>query len=217
MAAAPQGRYLQWKIRMTSDGSGLPVVRRLEAAYRNRNAAPVVEAFLALGPSEVFARSASGGSNVFETTVPDEKGIFTSLEEPKAESPPRRLLRKGYRTLTWKASDPDGDPLTYDLEFRPFASTRWVVLKKGLRDAFYSFDTTSLPDGEYVFRLTASDAEVNPEEKKTSSHDSAPLLIDNTPPAIRKLSSAPGIFEFEAADAASPIMEAEYSVDAKEW
>jgi hypothetical protein len=192
-------------------------VRRVEAAYRNRNAAPAIESFLALGPSEVLARSGSGGSNVFETTAPDEKGIFTSLEEPKSEPPPRRLLRKGYRTLTWKASDPDGDNLTYDLEFRPAGSGRWLPLKKALKEAFYSFDTGTLPDGEYVFRVIASDAEANPDEPKTSSRETAPVVVDNTPPVIHRLASGSDVFEFEAIDASSPILEAEYSVDAKEW
>lgn len=214
---APPGRYLQWKIRMNSDGQKIPVVRRVEAAYRNRNAAPVVDSFIALGPAEVLARSASGGSNVFETTAPDEKGIFTSLDESKVEPPPRRLLRKGYRTLTWKATDADSDTLTYDIEFKPDRSARWLPLKKGLRDAFYSFDTAALPDGEYVFRLTASDAESNPEEGKTSSREASPVVVDNTPPVIRRLPGGTGILEFEAKDSLSPILEAEYSVDAREW
>jgi streptogramin lyase len=215
--SAPAARYLQMKVRMSSDGSHAPVIRKLEAAYRNRNAAPVVESLVALNPNEVFARSASGGSNVFETTSPDDKGIFTSLEEQKSESAPRRLLRKGYRTLTWRATDSDSDPLTYDLEFRPESSNRWMTLRRNLKETFYSFDTTSLPDGEYVFRVTASDAEANPEEKKTGSRESTPVRIDNTPPVIRKLSATATAFEFEASDTASPILEAEYSVDAKEW
>jgi two component regulator with propeller domain len=215
--AVPPARYLQWKARMTSDGQKVPVVRRVEAAYRNRNAAPVIESFVSLGPSEVLARSATGGSNVFETTAPDEKGIFTSLEESKSEPPPRRLLRKGYRTLTWKASDADNDTLTYEIAFKPAGSGQWLALKKGLREAFYSFDTTALPDGEYVFRLTASDAESNPEEGKTASRESSAVIVDNTPPVIRRLPGGPDVFEFEARDNASPIFEAEYSVDAREW
>ena len=215
-ADAAPGRYLQWKVRMSGDSKSAVRVRRVETAYRNRNSAPAVESFAALAPNEVYARSASGGQNVFETTAPDEKGIFTSLEEPKVDAP-RRLLRKGYRTLTWKASDPDGAPLAYDLEVRPAGSDRFVPLRKGLKETFYSFDTTALPDGDYVFRLTASDAETNPEDKKSASRESSPVRIDNTPPVIRKVSSAPGVFEFEASDALSPILEAEYSVDAKEW
>jgi sugar lactone lactonase YvrE len=213
---APPGRYLQWKIGMSGDGKVAPRVERVEAAYRNRNTTPGVESFGALAPNEVYARSASGSQHVLETTAPDEKGIFTTLEEPKAEAP-RRLLRKGYRTLTWKASDPDGDALTYELEFRRADSDRFLLLRKGLKETFYSFDTTSLPDGDYVFRLTASDADANPEDPKSASRDSALVRVDNTPPVIRKLSSSSGVLEFEATDALSPILEAEYSVDAKEW
>jgi hypothetical protein len=215
--SAPAGRYLQWKLKMASAGTASPTVRRVEAAYRNRNAAPVIEAFFGMGPSEVFARSAGGGSNVFETTAPDEKGIFTSLDESKAEAPPRKLLRKGYRTLTWKTTDPDGDPVVSELEFRPVGSTRWVPLKFDLRDSFYSFDTSSLPDGDYVFRLTASDAESNPGEEKTSTRESSPVLVDNTPPVIHRTGSSDNPLRFEAVDSASPVVEVEYSVNAKEW
>jgi len=215
--AVPAGRYLQWKAQLSGSEGNEPAIARVEAAYRNRNATPVVESFAALGPSEVFARSASGGSNVFETPAPDEKGIFASLEEAKPEAAPRRLMRKGYRTLTWKASDPDGDTLTYGLELMPAASSRWIPLRQELRETFYSFDTTSLPDGEYVFRLAVSDAEANPEEKKTVMRQTGPVRIDNTAPVIRRAGGGSGGFAFEATDEGSPLQEAEYSLDAKEW
>lgn len=215
--SAPPGRYLQWKLRMSTPGDRSPAVRRVEAAYRNRNAAPVIEAFFAMGPSEVFARSAGGGSNVFETTAPDEKGIFTSLDEARSESPPRKLLRKGYRTLTWKATDADGDLVVSSLEFRPLASARWIPLKSGVRDSFYSFDTSSLPDGQYVFRLTASDAESNPEDEKTASRETSPVRIDNTPPVVRRAGPEANPLRFEVVDSASPVTEVEYSVNAREW
>jgi two component regulator with propeller domain len=215
--AAPPGRFLQWKVRMTSDGKAVPVIRRTEAAYRNRNAAPEVDSLSPMAPGEVLARAASGSSNVFETQAPDEKGIFTGLEESKAEGAPRKLLRKGYRTLVWKASDRDGDPLTYELRVRPLDSARWVILRKDIKDTYFAFDTTSLPDGEYVFQLTASDADANPDDPKSATRESSPVRVDNTPPVIRRLPASGSLLRFEAADAASPILQAEYSIDAKEW
>jgi hypothetical protein len=170
-----------------------------------------------MGPNEVFAKSAGGGSNVFETTAPDEKGIFTSLEEAKAESAPRKLLRKGYRTLTWKTSDSDSDTIVHTLKFRPVSSSRWIPLKSDIRESFYSFDTTSLPDGEYVFLLTASDSESNPEEPKAASRETSPVSIDNTPPIVRRLDSGKGTLRVEVVDAESPVTDLEYSVNAREW
>ncbi|HTY42204.1 MAG TPA: hypothetical protein VMH79_10060 [Thermoanaerobaculia bacterium] len=214
---APDGRYLQWKVRMTGGEGAAPSVRRTEAAYRNHNATPVVETFVALEPAEVLARSGSGSSNVFESSVPDEKGIFTGLEESRSEGSPRKLYRKGYRTLQWKATDPDGDALVYELEFRPASGGKWILLRKDVHDTFYSFDATALPDGEYVFRVRASDAESNPGEPRTGARETAPVRIDNTPPVIRETGRSAGVLEVEAADAASPILEAEYSLDAKKW
>jgi hypothetical protein len=215
--AAPDARFVQWKLRVETDGTAIPRIRRTEAAYRNRNAAPVVESVVALEPSEILARSGSGGSNVLETSAPDEKGIFTSLEESKSDSSPRKLFRKGYRTVQWKATDPDSDTLAYDVEFRPASGTKWLVLRKDVRESSYSFDSTSLPDGEYVFRVTASDAEPNPGDGKTTARESAPVRLDNTPPAIRADSRGKDVLEIDVTDAASPVSEAEYSLDARKW
>jgi len=214
---APPGRYLQWKLRMASADGQAPTIRRIEAAYRNRNAAPVIEAFFAMGPNEVFARSGGSGSNVLEATAPDEKGIFTTLEEARPESAPRKLMRKGFRTLTWKTNDSDGDNVVHSLEFRPLASSRWVPLKSDVRESFFSFDTTALPDGEYVFRLTASDAESNPEDPKSSSRETSPVWIDNTPPVLRRVDAGRGALRIEVTDASSPVTGLEYSVNAREW
>ncbi len=215
--AAPDGRFLQWKVRMESDGTRTPRIRRTEAAYRNRNAAPVVDSVTALEPAEVLARSSSSSTNVYESSAPDEKGIFTSLEEPKSEGSPRKLFRKGYRTVQWKANDPDGDTMTYEVEFRPAGGSKWMVLRKDVRDSSYAFDSTSLPDGDYVFRLTASDADANPGDAKTTARESSPVRVDNTPPVIREVSRGAGVLEIEATDAGSPLTEAEYSVDARKW
>ena len=215
--AAPDARFLQWKMRVETDGTAAPRIRRTEAAYRNRNAAPVIDSVTALEPAEILARSTSSGSNVFESTAPDEKGIFTSLEDSKSDSSPRRLMRKGFRTVQWKATDPDSDTLSFDIEFRPTSSGKWLVLRRDVRESSYSFDSTSLPDGEYVFRVTASDAEANPGEGKTMSRESSPVRIDNTPPAIREVGHETDVLEIEAADAGSPLSEAEYSLDARKW
>ena len=94
---------------------------------------------------------------------------------------------------------------------------KWILLRKDVHDTFYSFDATALPDGDYVFRLRASDAETNPGEARTASRETSPVRIDNTPPAIHETGRSAGVLEFAAEDSASPILEAEYSLDAKKW
>ena len=59
------------------------------------------------------------------------EGHLHGLEEPKSEGSPRKLFRKGYRTLQWKATDPDGDALVYEIEFRPAAGAKWMLAAQG--------------------------------------------------------------------------------------
>jgi Two component regulator propeller len=210
---APAGRFLQWKVEMQKGPGGSPVVRRVEAAYRNQNTAPVIENLAVLPPTEVLARGGGGATGEIETS-PDDQGIFTTLEEARGEAAPRKLHRKGYRTLVWKGADPDDDPLLYSLWFRPEGAKSWLRMTGDTRESFYSFDSTALPDGWYRFRVEASDREANPGDPRAGSRISDPVLIDNTPPEISIDMRKAGILRVTVSDAGSPIRKLEFSVNA---
>ncbi len=189
-AKLPAARFFQWKADLTPNGKGeSPSVERVEITYTERNARPVLENLTVLEPGLVFARGGSAGSGVLSVTNPDENGIFAGLEQPhdgsSLEGPGRRLWRKGFRTLTWKGLDPNGDSLRYDVEARREGGS-WFPVRKDVEDSFLSFDTTALADGRYRFRVTASDRVSQPEGEALSSvEESALAVVDNTPPVLK--------------------------------
>ena len=125
---------------------------------------------------------------------------------------------KGYLTMRWAASDPNGDPLVFKVEIRSKDGSTWQLLKDKLQDHFYSFDTDAFPDGDYVLRVTASDVPDNtPQTALTSYMDSDAFTIDNTPPEIVDVSENGGSVKFTAKDALSWVAKAEYSVNGGEW
>jgi hypothetical protein len=95
-------------------------------------------------------------------------------------------------------------------------------LKDKLQDRFFAFDSTTLPDGRYTVRITASDAPGNtPAEALTGSLETEPFTIDNTPPDVTDLSIAAhgqqATIAFTAHDGLSWIGKAEYSVNGGDW
>ena len=214
----PTGRYLQWKVRMSAQGSpvphhppdrgGLPQPQcgaddREPQRPGRRPRSCCARARAAATCSSRRRPTRRGSSPASRTPSPRARRASCSARA-SARCSGRRRTRTAIRSPTSSSSARS-------------ASSKWITLRKDVRDTFYAFDTTSLPDGDYVFRVTASDAEANPGDAKTTSRESAPVRIDNTPPVIRQISSAPGVFQFEATDSASPLTEAEYSVDAKKW
>jgi len=224
-AGPPVARFFQWKADLKASPKGQsPALERVELSYSERNARPVLENLALLEPGAVFSRGAAG-LGVLSVTNPDESGIYSGLEAPRdgaVEGPGKRLYRKGYRTLTWKATDPNGDALRYDVEARREEGSAWFPIRRELEDTFLSFDTTALADGRYRFRVTASDRLSQPEnEALTAREESGVVLIDNTPPVLKveskKVDGDAVVVTVLAADAMSPVAKAEGAVNADRW
>ncbi len=119
-------------------------------------------------------------------------------------------------------ADANGDPLLFKVEIRGKNETLLTLLKDKLQDHYWSFDSTAFPDGNYVVRVSATDAPGNtPADALTSSLESESFIIDNTPADIVNLSSAKSggkwLVKFTAKDALSWIDKAEYSVNGGDW
>jgi sugar lactone lactonase YvrE len=223
---APSARYFQWRAELSAASPGeAPVVERVEMSWAERNSRPIVENVTVLEPGAVFPRSgATSGAAVLSVTNPDENGAFAGLESPKegTEATGKKLFRKGFRTVTWKGTDPNGDSLRYDLEVRRDGSPSWFAIRRDSEDSFVSFDTTPLPDGRYRFRVTASDRTSNAEgEALAATEESDLALVDGTPPVLtvteRRTVGDRVLLRVKAVDALSPLSRAEGTVSADRW
>jgi hypothetical protein len=130
----------------------------------------------------------------------------------------------------WTAHDDNDDDLRYAVYFRGESEHEWKLLKDNLEQKFYSWDTTTLPDGAYYLRIVASDAPSNPPALALKTErEGERFEVDNTPPVIEKLSAvstnrctgacgdAIAVVKFTARDATSTIERAQYSLDGGEW
>ncbi len=225
-ADVPPARYFQWRAELAAAPSGeAPVIERVDFSWAERNARPILESVTVLEPGAVYPRpGTTGGPAVLSVTNPDENGAFAGLEPPRDASEPtgKKLYRKGFRTVTWRGNDPNGDSLRYDLEARREGSEAWFSIRRDVEDSYLSFDTTPLPDGRYRFRVTASDRASNAEgESLSASGESDQVLVDGTPPTLtilgRKAEGDRIVLRVRAVDGLSPLVRAEGTVSADRW
>jgi hypothetical protein len=225
--ASPNARYLQFRAALSGTSAA---IRNVSAAYLPQNNPPIVRSITVLtqpaasttsGKSQAAStNTASAATAPYSITVTD-----TGDAAPVASTgtPTQTLSRAlGQQLLiSWQAEDPDSDKLVYQLDFRGDNEREWKTLRRGLHENTYTIDGDALADGRYFFRVTASDKESNATGAKDADLISSPVLIDNTPPAIRIQSSARanGAVDvaFEAHDDASALRRAEWSVDAGPW
>jgi hypothetical protein len=229
---SPAARFLQYRLTLQCSPAGAsPEVNAIDIAYLPKNVAPKIGTveiapfnYKQSASSSLLERNVSASGSPMTLTLPTV-GQRRASSSTSLESSGTATLQysKGYLTVRWSASDPNGDPLIYKVEVKGKGDRDWQLLKDKLQDKFYAFDTTSFPDGEYVARVTASDAPGNtPADALSSSFNSDPFTIDNTPPEIILISvtrngGAPGVIRFTAKDALSWIDKAEYSVNGGDW
>jgi hypothetical protein len=135
---------------------------------------------------------------------------------------PQGFSQKGYQSVLWTADDANDDQLEFAIYFRGENETTWKLLKDKLDTRFYSWDTTSMPDGAYFLKIGASDAPSNPNgEGLSSERESDRFVVDNTPPSIAQLTAdsvSSGVrVRFQASASVSFISRAQYSLDAGDW
>jgi outer membrane protein assembly factor BamB len=213
----PAGRYLQWRLTMPKPAADV-AVDGVTVAFINRNVAPVIDSVIVQDPAVVYITGSYPPSpQVVEATNPDEYGIFTSLENPRDKNEPgKKVFRKGYRTITWRAHDDNGDTLRYSVYFRRKGSDRWLRLRENVDETSVNFDTSQLPDGTYQLRLVASDIVDNPDDPLSTSREGVEFQVDNTPPVITFTTQGDEVL-IRVTDKVSPIGKVEYSADAQKW
>jgi hypothetical protein len=215
----PAARYIQWKLTMPKPSSDA-AIDGVTVAFMNRNVAPSIESMAVQDPAVIFISSAyPSAPQVVEATNPDEYGIFTSLDNPRDRAnadPGKRMFRKGFRTVTWRASDENGDTLHYSVAFRAKGSNNWLRLRDNIEETQINFDTSQLPDGRYEVRLTATDSADNPEGALSDMKDGVEFEVDNTAPKI-EIGSEGNTVIVHITDAMSPVGRVEYSADAEKW
>jgi hypothetical protein len=215
----PSARSLQWEVEWQEVGAEGAVVDRVEVAVVEVNLPPRVTSLKVEEPGVVFLMAPPPSGPVIEAIHPDINGIFTVVDETRpakaANAKGKKYYRSGYRTVSWKATDPNKDPMRFDLELESRDGFLFEVRQR-LTGNQLGVDTSAMPDGTYRFRLTASDAPGNPEGALDSTRTSRWFRIDNTAPTV-KLERHDERWVASVSDLLSPIARAEWSRDGERW
>ena len=198
-------RFLQYRLTLTGDGSGTPIVDRVALTYVMPNLKPAIASVQAQYADEAGAAPRPGGAG----------GAGKGVEEPP---------RDPKMNITWKAEDPNGDQLTYKIEYRLAGTEVWLPLAEDLTATTYVWQTQRMPDGRYHLRVVASDVSDNPLDKAlAATRQSDPVVIDNTPPQfvgepVAVVQNQRVTVRFSARDAMATLRSVHWTVDGEdEW
>ncbi len=228
---SPAARFLQYRVMIKAGASEAgPELSTINIGYLPRNIAPKVRE-LEIAPvnyrqsptSMSLERSVEPSGSPTSLTLP-ALGQRRSPAGPSVESSSGATLQyaKGFVTARWSAEDANSDPLSFSVDIKKKDEQTWRPLKDKTLDRFYSFDSSAFEDGDYVLKVTATDAPGNVTgQAMSSSMESDTLTIDNTPPEIRDAavsgSGSGHEIAFSARDARSWVSKAEYSINGGDW
>jgi hypothetical protein len=211
-AQSPPARYLQVQLQI-----GAGTVDKIDACYLAKNQPPHISTVKILPVGTGYTPAPSSPL----PPLPHSAAQLVSDQDLSDPPTPMRWAAAsghGLRTMVWKATDPNGDALTYDVSWRKEGETEWHDLAKNLTDPLFSWDTTSWSDGRYELKVVASDVGANaPGEGLTDQQISREMIVNNTPPVIRVTSQKDGTIEFTVTDELSGLASVTTSTDGKNY
>ncbi|MEE8408030.1 MAG: fibronectin type III domain-containing protein [Myxococcota bacterium] len=222
----PNGRHVQLRLTLSSQGNNTPEVHRVRLAYLRQNLPPFVREVVALKKGLALLpmqRDAPKSKTIsLSDKAPEDSQVSEKSKKKPKKRRARQVERRGALTVKWVAEDPNGDDLRFNLSYRSLGQREWQTMKEKLKDPFYTINSAQLPDGHYQFRVHVTDSPSNPDGFELSdSRDSRSILVDNTAPSIDPLDiTVRGrrvVVRTVVADAVGPIIRAEYSFDGKSF
>ncbi len=236
---SPPARFIQWRVTFTAaatvnQNANMAESVRVEdvrLVYLPRNVAPEIISLVALPPNVALLPTISLTGDASNDANPDNPlATTTTGTSPAITIPPRRTFQRGAMSLQWQAEDANNDRMEYSITFRHVGESRFQILRTNLRDNFFTIDAATLADGQYVFRVTASDAVDNPTSRAlTGERVSEAFTIDATPPEVQVTpdttsdtvaggaSSNVRRIRFSVEDATSAIRRADVSINGGRW
>jgi hypothetical protein len=223
-----RARFIQLKVVLSGKPGASPVLDSIQTAYLQRNLRPSVTSVTVYPPGEVFQRPLAPVTGELEILGLEPGQSVDMRPAPQASPRPalglslfgRRLYQRGVQTFSWRAEDPNADPLVYDVLYRPASESSWRPLRKGLSDAVLAWDTSTVPNGRYVLKVVASDAPGNPEALALKGDkESDPFEVDNTPPLVQATLAqrTPPRVRVIVKDDSSLVRKTEWAVDGGRW
>ncbi len=199
----PDSRFIQWRVELprTGSGSGKPwQITAVSVSAWQKNEKPVVRSFTIENISDISLGGLVGmGDNVTQTFESGLKVEFGRKSSATNKAEPRRAaFTRPVRVMTWQGVDPNLDRLLYRLEYRRESEASWRTIVEETPEQLGSWDTSDVPDGRYHVRVRVNDRLDNPGDLVLSStRESGPLLVDNTPPEISrlKIKKLPGLLQ----------------------
>ncbi len=236
-AECPPARFAQWKAVFLGGGQAKPPsVSWVSLAYLPKNVPPVIDDIAIQDPGirVVGYPSAAAGQGLSAPVPlrnPRSPGSNPSFgaartespaKTPPMEAPMQGIEQKGYQSILWSAHDDNDDDLIFTIFFRGENEQNWRLLKDNVTQTYYTWDSTSMPDGAYYVKIVASDSPSNPaKEALSSERTSGRFEIVNTPPRIENLKAGSGVLNtkasFDAISSSSVIAHAQYSIDSGDW
>ena len=225
---SPKARYLQWRA-VLKRGATTPVLTSVTASYLPRNVAPMITSITQHPAGTAFQETFAGTEMDLAGFDPTSRNnaLPTRIEsEARTQSGQptlgRRVYRKGLQTFGWTAEDADNDRLEYSVHYRAEDTRTWTRLIAGLTEPIFVWDTVSVPDGQYLAMVEASDARSNsPQTTLTGRRSTSVFDIDNTSPRITinpaQIGSSGTSISFTVQDAQSIIERVEFSFDENLW
>ncbi|MCE5339552.1 MAG: hypothetical protein LLF92_00300 [Planctomycetaceae bacterium] len=161
-----------------------------------------------------------------ENATPVVHGVAAAFAVPNlAPKIAEILIEKGTKKdepgilkISFKPEDDNMDKLAFNIDFRKKDRKLWINIEKDLDKPKLDWDSKTVEDGIYEFKITASDKfSNNAQTALTGSRISDSVIVDNTAPAIEKFQlkteGKSAMLTIKAADQLSTVSSLNFTID----